>query len=191
MQLSSEEFLLQKIIRLLNLVTAGKKDVDLFSYSPKNKTYVVERHKQNGSYLSTCFRVCLSDTCSEVLKQLTTTLHRLGHSECNDIGLGLATVLAKAQVEVSTDLMPQIATGEGNVSLRMGNVNMTTTNVHSINIVNIAGGIMLTNMLPIVQVIDKNILRWFGNVRRREEEFTLRVVMQLRMKGNIPKGDQY
>ena len=54
----------------------------------------------------------------------------------------------------------------------LDNLNMTTTNVHDINIVNIAGGIMLTNVLPIVQVIDKNILRWFGHVRMREEEET-------------------
>ena len=37
---------------------------------------------------------------------------------------------------------------------------------------------MLTNKLPIVQVIDKNKLRWFGLVMRREEESMLRVVMQ-------------
>ena len=47
---------------------------------------------------------------------------------------------------------------------------------------------MLTNKLSIVQVIDKNKLRWFGLVMRREEESMLRVVMQLNMKGNIPRG---
>ncbi len=47
---------------------------------------------------------------------------------------------------------------------------------------------MLTNKLSIVQVIDKNKLRWFGLVVRREEESMLRVVMQLNMKGNIPRG---
>ena len=36
------------------------------------------------------------------------------------IGLELETVLAKAQVEVSTYLMPEMVTGEGNVSLRIG-----------------------------------------------------------------------
>ena len=45
-----------------------------------------------------------------------------------------------------------------------------------------------SNMLPIVQVINKNKLRWFGHVMRREEESTLRVVMQLKMKGKRPRG---
>ena len=40
------------------------------------------------------------------------------------------------------------------------------------------------NMLPIVQVLNKNTLRRFGHVTMREEESTLRVVMQLNMKGN-------
>ena len=44
-----------------------------------------------------------------------------------------------------------------------------------------------SNMLAIVQVISKNKLRWFGHVMRREEEPTLRVVMKLKMKGNIPR----
>ena len=48
---------------------------------------------------------------------------------------------------------------------------------------------MLTNKLPIVQVIDKNKLRWFGLVMRREEESMLRVVMQLKMKGNRSRGN--
>ena len=34
-----------------------------------------------------------------------------------------------------------------------------------------------SNMLTVVQVINKNKLRWFGHVMRREEESTLRVVM--------------
>ena len=73
----------------------------------------------NGSYISTCLYVCLSDTCSsEVLKQLTMILHRRGRSECYDFGLELGTVVAKAQAEVSTYLMPQIVTGEGNIVLR-------------------------------------------------------------------------
>ena len=48
---------------------------------------------------------------------------------------------------------------------------------------------MLTNKLPIVQVIDKNKLRWFGLVMRREEESMLRVVMQLKMKGKRSRGN--
>ena len=96
---------------------------------------------------STCFYVCLSDTCSEVLNQLTTILYRRGHSKCYDFGLELETVLAKAQVEVSTYLMPQIMTGESNIVFHCESdtLNRTTANAHGNNIVNIAGGIMLTN----------------------------------------------
>ena len=43
-------------------------------------------------------------------------------------------------------------------------------------------------MLHIVQVINKNKLRWFGHVMGREEESTLRVVMKLKMKGKRPRG---
>ena len=91
----------------------------------------------------------------------------------------METVLAKAPVEVSTYLMPQILTGEGNIAFycEWDNWKRTTTNVHGNNTANSAGGIMLTNMLPVVQVIDKNKLRWFGLVMRREEESKLRVVM--------------
>ena len=42
-------------------------------------------------------------------------------------------------------------------------------------------------MLPIVQVINKNKLRRFGHVMRRDEDSTLRVVMKLKMKGQIPR----
>ena len=41
-----------------------------------------------------------------------------------------------------------------------------------------------SNMLHIVQVINKNKLRWFGHVTEREEESTMRVVM----KGKRPRG---
>ena len=130
-------------------------------YSPYNKIYAVQCRKQNGSYLSTCFYVCLSDTCSEVFKQLKTILHRRGHSECYDFGLQMKTVLAKAQAEVSTSLMPQIVIGENNIVFHCdrNNLNRTTTNVHGNNTANTDGGIMLTNMLPIVHVIDQNKLR--------------------------------
>ena len=60
--------------------------------------------------------------------------------------------------------------------------------MHDNTIVNSSGGIMLTNKLSIVQVIDRNKLRWFGLVMRREEESMLRVVMQLKMKGKRPRG---
>ena len=86
--------------------------------------------------------------------------------------------------------MPQIVTGEGNIGFHCewDNLNRTPTSVHDNTIVNSSGGIMLTNKLSIVQVIDKNKLRWFGLFMRREEEAMLRVVMQLNMKGNIPRG---
>ena len=45
-----------------------------------------------------------------------------------------------------------------------------------------------SNMLPIVQVINKNKLRWFGHVTRREDESTLRVVVTLKVKGKRPRG---
>ena len=141
--------------------------------------------KQNESYLSTRFYVCLADTCSEVLKQLTTILHR--HSECYEFGLEMETVPAKAQVEVSTYLVPQIMTGEGNIVFHCewDNLNMTNTNVHGNNIVNSAGGLMLTNNAT------RTIVDGFGHVMRREEESVLMVVMQLNMKGNRPRRDQY
>ena len=114
-----------------------------------------------------------------------------GHSESYDFGLELATVLAKAQVEVSTYLKPQIVTRGGNIGFHCewDNLNRTPTNVHDNTIVNSSGGIMLTNKLSIVQVIDKNKLRWFGLAMRREEESMLRVVMQLKMKRKRPRGN--
>ena len=101
-------------------------------------------------------------------------------AESYDFGLELETVPAKAQVEVSTYLMPQIMTGEGNIGFHCEwyNLNMTTTSVHDTTIVKSSGGIILTNKLSIVQVIDKNTLRWFGLVMRRKEESMLRVAMQ-------------
>ena len=71
--------------------------------------------------------------------------------------------------------MPQIVrAGEGNIGFHCewGNLNRATTSVHDNNIVNSSGGIMVTNKLSIVQVIDKNKLRWFGLIMRREDEST-------------------
>ena len=45
-----------------------------------------------------------------------------------------------------------------------------------------------SNMLHIVQVINKKKLRLFGHVMGRDEESTLRVVMKLKMKGKRPRG---
>ena len=110
-------------------------------------------------------------------------------AESYDFGLELETVPAKAQVEVSTYLMPQIMTGEGNIGFHCEwyNLNRTTTSVHDTTIVKSSGGIILTK-LSIVQVIDKNTLRWFGLVMRRKEESMLRVAMQLKTKGKRPRG---
>ncbi|KAI4829166.1 hypothetical protein KUCAC02_023227 [Chaenocephalus aceratus] len=47
-------------------------------------------------------------------KQLTTILSRLGHSETYDFSMELETAMAKAFDEMSTNLTPQIITGEGN-----------------------------------------------------------------------------
>ena len=53
-------------------------------------------------------------------------------AESYDFGLELETVPVKAQVEVSTYLMPQIVTGEGNIGFHCewDNLNRTTTSVH-------------------------------------------------------------
>ena len=69
-------------------------------------------------------------------------------------------------------MMPQIVTGEGNIGFHCewDNLNRTTTNVHGNTIVNSSDGIRLGNMLPIVQAIDTNKLRWCGLITRREEE---------------------
>ena len=63
-------------------------------------------------------------------------------------------------------------------------------NVHGNTIVNSSVGIMLTDMLSIVQAIDKNKLRGFDIVTMREEESMLRVVMQLKANGKKSRGDQ-
>lgn len=83
-------------------------------------------------------------------KQLTTILNRLGHSESYDFGLELETAMAKALDEVSTYRTHQIVTGEGNLVFHCewDNLNKTTTSVHSTNIVNSAGGIMVQEVKP-------------------------------------------
>ena len=87
--------------------------------------------------------------------------------------------------------MPQIVTGEGNIGFHCewDNLNRTARSVHDTTIVNSSGGVMLTNKLPTVHVIDKNKLRWFGLVVRGEEVSMLMVVMQLEMNGKRPIGN--
>ncbi|KAI4830179.1 hypothetical protein KUCAC02_001829 [Chaenocephalus aceratus] len=78
-------------------------------------------------------------------KQLTTILSRLGHSETYYFSMELETAMAKAFDEMSTNLTPQIITGEGNTVFHSewDNLNRITTNVHGSNVVNSAGGIMI------------------------------------------------
>ena len=45
-----------------------------------------------------------------------------------------------------------------------------------------------SNILPIVQVINKNKLRWFGHGMGKEKESKLGVVMKLKMTGKRPRG---
>ncbi len=83
--------------------------------------------------------MCVSNICSEGLKQVTTI--EAWPLESYDFGLELETVPAKAQGEVSTYLMPQIVTGEGNIGFQCewDNLNRTTTSVHDNTIVNSSG----------------------------------------------------
>ena len=76
--------------------------------------------------------------------------------------------------------MPQIVTVECNIGLHCewDNLNRTTTSVHDNTIVNSSGGIILTNKLSIVQVMNKKTLRWFGLVMRRKEESMLTVELR-------------
>ena len=48
-----------------------RKTWGLVLYSQYTKTYVGQCQKQNGRYLSNFLYVCLSNICSEVLKQVT------------------------------------------------------------------------------------------------------------------------
>ena len=68
--------------------------------------------------------------------------------------------------------MPEIVTGEVNIGFHCewDNLNRTTMNVHGNTLVNSSGGIMLTNMLPVVQTINKNNVRCYGLVMGRKEE---------------------
>ena len=82
-------------------------------------------------------------------KQLTSILHKPGHSESYDFGLELETAMTKAITEVSTYLAPQI-TCEANVVFHCewDNLNKITTNVHGSNVVNSAGGIIIRKTTP-------------------------------------------
>jgi len=81
-------------------------------------------------------------------KKLTIILNKLGHCESYDFGLELETVMAKAIDEVSTYLIPQIITGEGNAIFpcEWDNLNKILTNVHGSNVVNSADGRMIQTL---------------------------------------------
>jgi len=80
----------------------------------------------------------------------------LGHCETYDFGLELETALAKALVEVSTSLTPQIITGEGNEVFHLEWDNMNKINIHGSNVVNSTGGIMIQEVKPGFNVSNKD-----------------------------------
>ena len=87
--------------------------------------------------------------------------------------------------------MPQIVTGKDHILFHCEWDNLNRIQLDHYTNVNNAGGMMVTNMLPIVHVTDKNKLLWSGNTMRREEESMLMVEMQLKMKEKRPRVDQY
>ena len=113
MQLSSEEFLPPYFIRFLKLVTAGEEDVG------SSLVLSIEQHlcravseaewklPKHVLILVSVKHLCRSAQAGHDDMR--------GHSESFDFGLDLETVLTKAQVEVSTYLMPQIVTEDGNI----------------------------------------------------------------------------
>jgi hypothetical protein len=154
MELNAESLLPPDLVRFLSLVMAGKEDTDM---SEKTKRLVFSigqdlcRVVSEGEWkLPKHILLCMIVRHLFRSKQLTTILHRLGHSENYSFGLELETALAKALDEVSTHLTPQIVTGEGNsvFHCEWDNLNKTTTNVHGSNIVNSAGGIMVQEVNP-------------------------------------------
>ncbi|KAI4813981.1 hypothetical protein KUCAC02_003199 [Chaenocephalus aceratus] len=92
--------------------------------------------------LSPCKRLAKDISRELTFSKLTTILSRLGHSETYDFSMELETAMAKAFDEMSTNLTPQIITGEGNTVFHSewDNLNRITTNVHGSNVVNSAGG---------------------------------------------------
>ena len=154
MELSSEKLLPPYLVRFLSIVMVGKDDLEM---SEKMKRLVFSigqdlcRAVSEGKWkLPKHMLLCMTVRHLFRSKQLTTILHRLGHSESYDFGLELETALAKALDEVSTYLTPQIVTGEGNIVFHCewDNLNKTTTSVHGSNIVNSAGGIMVQEVRP-------------------------------------------
>ena len=107
-------------------------------------------------------------------KQLTTILHKLGHSESYDFGIELETAMTKATDEISTYLTPQIITGDGNLVFHCewDNLNKITTNIHGSNVVNSAGGIMIQETKPYVQLTHERTLPLYN--RSNERSFKIK-----------------
>ena len=154
MELSCEKLLPPDLVRFLSIVMVGKEDLEM---SEKMKRLVFSIGQDlccavsEGKWkLPKHMLLCMTVRHLFRSKQLTTILHRLGHSESYDFGLELETALAKALDEVSTYLTPQIVTGKGNIVFHCewDNLNNTTTSVHGSNIVNSAGGIMVQEVRP-------------------------------------------
>ena len=119
MELSCEKLLPPDLVRFLSIVMVGKEDLEM---SEKMKRLVFSigqdlcRAVSEGKWkLPKHMLLCMTVRHLFRSKQLTTILHRLGHSESYDFGLELETALAKALDEVSTYLTPQIVTGKGNI----------------------------------------------------------------------------
>uniref|UniRef100_UPI00358E566E uncharacterized protein n=1 Tax=Myxine glutinosa TaxID=7769 RepID=UPI00358E566E len=153
MELNPEDILPPDLVRFLSVLMTGKEGIE----TEKVKRLVFSigqdlcRAVSDGKWkLPKHILLCVTVRHLFRSKQLTTILHRLGHSESYDFALELETALAKVLDEVSTYRTPQIVTGEGNLVFHCewDNLNKTTTSVHGSNIVNSAGGIMVQEVKP-------------------------------------------
>ncbi|KAI4827603.1 hypothetical protein KUCAC02_030988 [Chaenocephalus aceratus] len=170
MELTPENLLPTELVRFLSMVMAGKEDMET---NEKMKRLVFSigqdlcRAVSEGEWkLPKHILLCVTVRHLFRSKQLTTILHRLGHSESYGFGLELETALAKVLDKVSSYRTPAIVIGEGNLVFHCewDNLNKTTTSVHGSNIVNSAGGIMVQEIKPgfesnkvrMLPVIDKS-----------------------------------
>ena len=149
LELTCENILPADLIRLLGVLITGREDEEI---NGKNRRLIFSigqdlcRAVSEGKWkLPKHILLCVTVRHLFRSKQLTTILHRLGHSEGYDFGLELETAIAKSLDNVSSYLTPQIVTGEGNIVFHCewDNLNKMTTNIHGSNIVNSAGGIMI------------------------------------------------
>ncbi|KAI4813039.1 hypothetical protein KUCAC02_024393 [Chaenocephalus aceratus] len=154
MELTPENLLPTDLVRFLSMVMAGKEDMET---NEKMKRLVFSigqelcRAVSEGEWkLPKHILLCVTVRHLFRSKQLTTILHRLGHSESYGFGLELETALAKVLDKVSSYRTPAIVIGEGNMVFHCewDNLNKTRPSVHSSNIVNSAGGIMVQVVKP-------------------------------------------